>query len=432
MRNSMPTIEQLQSSRLNVQVSCFADYNTVEYCKPVILWKWLLSDKFEPKQAQIRLVNDKDKRDELKATLPAITPAALLHNRVKGNSNCLISLSGFLCIDIDKKDNLDLNNYNDLLQQLPNITNIIFAGESVSGTGYLALIPISNPDKLEQHFRAAEKLLSKYFNIKIDPTKGKNYKDLRGYSYTAKPYFNLNAETFKQMYTEPPKAKHVHKPSKKNSTVALDHITWKIEQLICKIETQKTDLTSDYSDWFTIGMAFASLGGPGRDFYHRVSSFYPDYDINKTDEQFTNCLKSANGTINIRSFFYICKNAGICFEYNLNPAHAKTENLPNYQKGKAVDARLAANEPTPSKTDFKPFRKEFTPVWDIIELQTYFNAVNLPKNPIRLNHCSIINNVKTFVDSHLEILTHNNGNPTFLPYFTRLQELKKQIENKSL
>ena len=70
-----------------------------------------------------------------------------------------------------------------------------------------------------------------------------------------------------------------------------------------------------------------------------------------------------------------------------------------------------------------------TTTWDITELETYFSNIQLPIQPIRLNQCSIINDVKTFVDGHLEMVKHNNGNPTFLPYFTRLQELKKKIEN---
>ncbi len=86
------------------------------------------------------------------------------------------------------------------------------------------------------------------------------------------------------------------------------------------------------------------------------------------------------------------------------------------------------SKPIPPEIHFKPFRKEFAPVWDITELETHFSTIRLPIQPIRLNHCSIINNVKTFVDSHLEIIKHNNGNPTFLPYVTRLHELKKHIE----
>ncbi|WP_295674419.1 DUF6371 domain-containing protein, partial [uncultured Mucilaginibacter sp.] len=79
------------------------------------------------------------------------------------------------------------------------------------------------------------------------------------------------------------------------------------------------------------------------------------------------------------------------------------------------------------ETHFKPFRKEFTQLWDITELETYFKAIPLPKQPIKLDYCSIVFNVKSFIDSHLEIVKHNNGNPTFLPYLTRLLELKQRM-----
>jgi hypothetical protein len=85
-----------------------------------------------------------------------------------------------------------------------------------------------------------------------------------------------------------------------------------------------------------------------------------------------------------------------------------------------------SNQTSP-KIDFKPFKKEFNPLWDIKELQTGFKALQVPKQPIKINQYSIITNVKNFVDSHFEIIKHNNGNPTFLPYYTRLKELKQHI-----
>jgi len=42
----------------------------------------------------------------------------------------------------------------------------------------------------------------------------------------------------------------------------------------------------------------------------------------------------------------------------------------------------------------------------------------------------MINNVKSFVDSHIEILYHNNGNRTFTPYYDRLIELIKALNLK--
>jgi hypothetical protein len=306
-QNNIPSIEQFQSSRLNVQVSCFANYKNVEHPKSVILWEWLLNNSHENEQKRIRLLENKRSRDLLKAQLPAITPSSLLHNRIKGTEN-LISLSGLMCIDIDKKDNTHLNNYVDLLKVIANIVNIIYAGESVSGSGYFALIPISDPSKLEYHFRAVEIMLDKYFNIRVDSSKGKNYKDLRGYSYTSKPYFNLDAETFTIMYIEPQRMmKTTFKPSQHDSNACFETLNLQLEKLVRNIEIHEIDITNNYDDWFRIGMSFASIGEVGRKYFHRVSNICPSYDYNENEKMFNRCLKTGNGSIRINSFFYFCK-----------------------------------------------------------------------------------------------------------------------------
>lgn len=64
---------------------------------------------------------------------------------------------------------------------------------------------------------------------------------------------------------------------------------------------------------------------------------------------------------------------------------------------------------------------------EISELEAYFAAVELPKQPIRLNQCTIISNVQLFIDSHLSTVKANNGRNVFLPYLNRLQTLKQFI-----
>lgn len=63
----------------------------------------------------------------------------------------------------------------------------------------------------------------------------------------------------------------------------------------------------------------------------------------------------------------------------------------------------------------------------INELETYFTTTSLPENPIVLNNCSTINNAPHFVTAHLTFIKANNGNPTFLPYMNRLQQVKQKL-----
>lgn len=84
------------------------------------------------------------------------------------------------------------------------------------------------------------------------------------------------------------------------------------ELIISRIEQAHTDLTAAYSDWVNIGFALASeFGESGRDYYHRVSRFYPGYSITECDKQYDHCLKARGHGITIKTLFHLAKAAGV-------------------------------------------------------------------------------------------------------------------------
>jgi hypothetical protein len=85
-----------------------------------------------------------------------------------------------------------------------------------------------------------------------------------------------------------------------------------IEQFITNLEERRIDLTDAYSKWRDIGFALASeLGEEGRDYFHRISTFYPEYNYKDCDHQYSACLKSKGTGITLKTLFYHLKNAGI-------------------------------------------------------------------------------------------------------------------------
>lgn len=104
-----------------------------------------------------------------------------------------------------------------------------------------------------------------------------------------------------------------------------------IEQLIQEIENKKIDITSAYANWRDIGFAFAdAFGESGRDYFHRISCFYPDYSVTDCNIQYDKCLK-ANGTgITIATFFYHAKQAGIKLISAAPKKSAPPEDLPTF------------------------------------------------------------------------------------------------------
>lgn len=63
--------------------------------------------------------------------------------------------------------------------------------------------------------------------------------------------------------------------------------------------------------------------------------------------------------------------------------------------------------------------------WDVDELEEFFKDV--PDQQIRLSSFEVIQSTKTFVQSHIDIIKHNNGNKTFEPYYNRLLNLKQLL-----
>ena len=91
-----------------------------------------------------------------------------------------------------------------------------------------------------------------------------------------------------------------------------------IENLTRQIESQSLDITGDYSQWLEIGFALKeALGEGGRQYFHRLSRFYPGYSAAEADRQYDKCLSSGGEGIQPRTLFYFAKQAGIKIKSSL-------------------------------------------------------------------------------------------------------------------
>ncbi len=68
---------------------------------------------------------------------------------------------------------------------------------------------------------------------------------------------------------------------------------------------------------------------------------------------------------------------------------------------------------------------------EIAELDSYFANTSLPNIPITLSQSNRISNVSLFVENHFATVKANNGKQAFLPYLSRLQELRQVLNTKS-
>lgn len=85
-----------------------------------------------------------------------------------------------------------------------------------------------------------------------------------------------------------------------------------IELLTKEIENRAIDIAPDYQSWRDIGFALTdALGESGREYYHRLSRFYPNYSYEETDKQFTACLNHHGHGITYKTIFHLAKQVGI-------------------------------------------------------------------------------------------------------------------------
>lgn len=262
----------------------------------VNLLKWLEGNlRLNAQVDQIRSEPDKTRRNELKKQLPAITPSGIFETR---RAIGLKKHSGLIALDFDDCDPHAAKD------RLKDIANVFYAGLSASGGGVWALIPLAYPEHHRRHFDALRADF-KALGLIIDPA-CKDVCRLRFYSYDSDPIFNFDPVPYKKL-SEPPARKRLQPATDRNDA---------LERLIDKIVAAGQDITNDYYDWLRIGGTLASIYGEGgRNKFHALSQFYPNYDPRQTDRQFNACLRNPPG-FGPAMIFAIAKQYGILLAEN--------------------------------------------------------------------------------------------------------------------
>lgn len=162
--------------------------------KKVSLWDCLttLQEKWKDKVLRMRAESDETTQNEMKKNLPCFTVSGSFSG--KATKSTLEKHSGFIALDIDKKDNLSIDNFADLKNQCKYIPWVSYCGYSSRGEGFFLILPIADPSKHQAYFDCLEKVF-KHFGVTLDPQCG-NVNRFRYASYDSEPYINENAIAF--------------------------------------------------------------------------------------------------------------------------------------------------------------------------------------------------------------------------------------------
>jgi len=280
---------------LDVQVSLFSGFDKPCPMRTTSLYDWLTKTNNELQHyiEGVRLCTDKKVRYKLKESFYAITPSGVFSWQ---NNDKLVSPSGFISIDIDDMPPQLAK------QKLTVLPFISYIGESVSGNGVWALIPIANVATFSEHFYHIKNYMMESVGIKIDGSCG-NLSRLRGYSFDKSAYFNLNAETYTGVYIMP--------VIERKSFSGGDNDDRRFSMLLDRLDDTGIDITSSRQDWVKIGIAIAGrYGAAGESYFHRISDKNAGYTQRECSKQYKSFLRSRS-CVGMSSIFWIAKGYGV-------------------------------------------------------------------------------------------------------------------------
>ena len=240
-----------------------------------------------------RTMKDPDKKAEFKKMLPAVSPSGKFAKR---KADALEAHSGILCMDLDDKDNPEMN-----IDQLKHDPYVYAYHRSVGGFGH-AIYFIIEPQRHLDAYYAIEKYLANTYQLICDAA-CKDTSRLRFVSYDPDLYIRNDKTIVFRKYLKKEKSE----PKK-----IYPHGKSDIEHILQQISQRGIDITTDYWDWLQIGFALAGhYGEQGRPYFHIVSQQNDKYKQEDCDDKYDECLRTGQGRVRINTFFYKCQEAGI-------------------------------------------------------------------------------------------------------------------------
>lgn len=295
----MPMKQSLFTAQVTFLPCVNADDSEIE---TISLARALFSDAWRAKVEAVRAEADPAKQKALKDALPCFTPAGTFRHVSRAG---LQTPSRFLCVDIDYKPEKGINNAlagYDLKAEISRVPCVAYCGLSCRGAGYFVIIPIADPAKYRDYYKALQVDFERC-GLTIDPA-CKDISRKRFVSWDADPYINTAATPY--AYTLPER-EHATRETLGRDLDAAETAA-KVEAVIKSCEANRWDITAAEGDWWRILCSLANtFGEAGRDYAHRISALYPGYTPEETDAKYSRAVKHPEYKDQIGTFFYIAR-----------------------------------------------------------------------------------------------------------------------------
>ena len=249
---------------------------------------------------------------------------------ISGNYSCsgrledLLQATSAICLDIDQTKphkaaqllargeeipNAHVTDWQTVKRKLSQLPFVAYCALSAGGHGVFCIVPIEHHHRHAQAWDALSYLFKKHLGLTVDP-QTRDITRPRFASHDPQPYVNPEAEVFTAVIQEkrtPPPAPRYTRTAPASST----------EEAVIKcveaIECKSIDITSVYHEWADIAAAlFNGLGEAGKQYFQRVSAFYPHASGKEISQKWEQNKKRPQ--IGIGTFFHLCARHGIIYK----------------------------------------------------------------------------------------------------------------------
>jgi len=298
------------------------------------------------------------RRDFKKNNLPAISFGGEFSKR---SNQKLLSASNLVCLDFDHIGTGDeLESIKQRISEADELDPVLLF-TSPSGDGLKVVVNIRQDIKDDSDFKETFNSLRRFCQEVLNLSPDESRKDISGLCYL--PYdgnaiLKTSGSGFDVVKWRPIEEKtqvpvRTDRPLRETMNLTDGPDDYERALIAVEdIENSGLDITSDRQEWRDIGFALASLGEDGRELFHRVSCYYPTYNRNETDSQFSSFLRGrSSNPITLDSLFYIASKHGVkmrssnvyAIERNKANRQASTQNPTNYPTDMNNPVKTAEN-----------------------------------------------------------------------------------------
>jgi predicted P-loop ATPase len=227
-----------------------------------------------------------------KRMITCVTASGVFRER---KSNLLIEHSGFICIDIDAKDQICKID----IEAIKKDPYTYCVHQSVGGYGYAVFIKIDGEKHLEA-FLGLENYLFVNYSIVIDKS-CKDVSRLRFVSYDPSLFINEKSKVFKT---------YLKKVEVKKRDTIFTVVKSDFDEMVNRASSM--NLFDDYNEYVKLAFALSNeFGNEGLRYFHSLCSSSSKYNPEKAEKDYNIAVKRNKSGITIASVYFKFKEAGI-------------------------------------------------------------------------------------------------------------------------